>query len=187
MTQKLLQFGYKNLARIFALSAFALLFSAMLAVHDAAAQKITVQFDQDSDFSQFKTFTIMPGHLSSKNPALNSDLVRKRIDDDIIKALTKKGLKEVDDHADLNVVYRLGAARRTQLEAYPAGWRGWGTRVVRVPYAEGTLVIDLRSTASRSLVWRGIAQEQKSDATKLQGKLDDMVRKSFDKYPPKTK
>jgi len=187
VAQKILHFTYKNIARIAALAAFALLFISMLGVHDAIAQKITVQFDQDADFSHFKTFTIMPGHLNSKNPALDSDLVRKQLDDDIEKALVKKGLTHVSDHADLNVVYRLGAARRTQLETYPAGWRGWGTRVVRVPYAEGTLVIDLRSTASRSLVWRGIAEEQKSDATKLQGKLDDMVKKSFDKYPPKSK
>lgn len=175
----------KHIAHFFALAAFALLFFAMLGVHDAVAQKITVEFDQAADFSQFKTFTIRNGTLSSKNPALNSDLVRQRIDADIAKALTAKGLAQVSGHADLNVVYRLGAARKTQLEAYPAGWRGWGTRVVRVPYAEGTLVIDLRSTASRSLVWRGIAEEQKSDATKLEGKLDDMVKKSFDKYPPK--
>ncbi|HKW89469.1 MAG TPA: DUF4136 domain-containing protein [Candidatus Acidoferrales bacterium] len=187
MAQKILSFTSRNIARIAALAAFALLFSSMFGVHQAAAQKITVQFDQDADFSHFKTFTIMPGRLSSKSPALNSDLVRKRIDDDIIKALEKKGLEHVADHADLNVVYRLGADRRTQVEAYPAGWRGWNTRYVRVPYAEGTLVIDLRSTASRSLVWRGIAEEQKSDATKLQGKLDDMVKKSFDKYPPKSK
>ncbi|HEV2298363.1 MAG TPA: DUF4136 domain-containing protein [Candidatus Acidoferrales bacterium] len=187
MAQNLLRVISKNVAHFLALGAFALLFFAMLGVHDAIAQKITVQFDQDADFSRFKTFSIRPGQLNSKNPALDSDLVRKRIDADIEKALTAKGLAEVADHADLNVVYRLGAARRTQLEAYPAGWRGWGTRVVRVPYAEGTLVIDLRSTASRSLVWRGIAEEQKSDATKLEGKLDDMVKKSFQKYPPKSK
>jgi hypothetical protein len=62
-----------------------------------------------------------------------------------------------------------------------------GTRVVRVPYTEGTLVIDLRDPTTRSLVWRGIAREDKSDATKIEGKLDDMVRKSIEKYPPKPK
>jgi hypothetical protein len=158
-----------------------------IAAIGASAQKITVEFDQAADFSKYKTFTIRKGTLNSRNAALHSDLVRKQIDADIEKALTKKGLTEVSGHADLNVVYRLGAARRTQLEAYPAGWRGWGTRVVRVPYAEGTLVIDLRDPATRSLVWRGIAQESKSDPTKIQGKLDDMVKKSFDKYPPKAR
>lgn len=89
--------------------------------------------------------------------------------------------------ADLNVRYTFGAARKTEIEAYPAGWYGRGTRYVRVPYAEGTLVIDLRDPTTRSLVWRSIAAEEKSDATKIQGKLDDMVKKSMEKYPPKKK
>jgi hypothetical protein len=71
------------------------------------------------------------------------------------------------------------------VESYPAGWYGLRTRVVRVPYSEGTLVIDLRDPSTRSLVWRAIATEEKSDATKIEGKLDDMVKKSFNKYPPK--
>jgi hypothetical protein len=54
-----------------------------------------------------------------------------------------------------------------------------------VPFAEGNLVIDLRDTSVRALVWRGIASEEKSDAAKIQGKLDDMVRKTLEKYPPK--
>lgn len=62
-----------------------------------------------------------------------------------------------------------------------------GTRVVRVPYTEGTLVIDLRDPSTRSLVWRAIAREEKSDPMKIEGKLDDMVRKALDKFPPKQK
>jgi hypothetical protein len=58
---------------------------------------------------------------------------------------------------------------------------------VRVPYTEGTLVIDLRDPNTRSLVWRGIAREDKGDPSKIEGKLDDMVKKAFDKYPPKAK
>jgi hypothetical protein len=56
---------------------------------------------------------------------------------------------------------------------------------VRVPFAEGTLVIDLRDPTTRSLVWRAISSEEKSDALKIEGKLDNMVKKSLDKYPPK--
>ena len=42
--------------------------------------------------------------------------------------------------SDLNVRYTLEAVRKTEVDTYPAGWRGWG----RVPYTEGTLAIDLR-------------------------------------------
>ena len=151
------------------------------------AQKITVEFDEAVDFTKFHTFAIRNGQLNSRNPGLNSELVKKKIDADIIKYLQARGLESTDGKSDLNVRYTFGSARKIEREAYPAGWRGWGTRVVRVPYAEGTLVIDLRDPSTRSLVWRGIAREEKSDAVKIEGKIDDMVKKAIEKYPPKVK
>ena len=153
----------------------------------AWAQKITVEFDQAADFTKYKTFAIRDGQLNSRNPALNSELVKKRIEADITRYLTARGLEVTTGRSDLNVRYHFGSVRKVEREAYPAGWRGFGTRVVRVPYTEGTLVIDLRDPSTRSLVWRGIASEEKSDGTKIEGKLDDMVRKSIEKYPPKPK
>lgn len=149
------------------------------------AQKVTVEFDQNADFTRFKTFAIRAGQLNSRNPALNSELVKKRIEADIVRDLTARGLTNAAGPSDLNVRYHLGTARKSEIERYPAGWRGYGTRVVRVPYTEGTLVIDLRDPATHSLVWRAIAREEKSDAAKIEGKLDKMVEKSISKYPPK--
>jgi hypothetical protein len=150
------------------------------------AQKITVEFDHTIDFSKYKTFAIRNGQLNSKNPALNSELTKKQIDADIVRGLTARGLTIVPSGpSDLNVRYVLGTARRSEIETYPAGWYGMGTRVVRVPYAEGTLVINFRDSATQSLVWRSIAREEKRDPSQIQGKLDDMVRKSIEKYPPK--
>lgn len=163
------------------------LFLSLAAALCAFAQKVTVEFDQGADFSKYKTFAIRDGQLNSGNPALNSELTKKRIEGDIERYLTARGLTRVTGKSDLNVRYHLGAARKTELEAYPAGWRGWGTAFVRVPYTEGTLVIDLRDPGTRSLVWRSIASEAKSDPAKIEGKLDDMVKKSIEKYPPKLK
>ncbi len=161
---------------------------ALLAASAAFAQKIEIEFDQSADFSKFKTFAIRDGRLNSKNPSLNSDLIRKRIDADIQKYLEGRGLEFTPSgRSDLNIRYTLGAVGKVQRELYPAGWRGWGTRVVRVPYTEGTLVIDLRDPATRSLVFRAIAREDKSDAAHIEAKLADMVKKSFEKYPPKPK
>ncbi len=121
--------------------------------------------------------------MNSRNPALNSELTKKKIENDIIKDLQARGLEYTEGKSDLNVRYTFGAARKIEREVYPAGW--WGTRVVRVPYAEGTLVIDLRDPSTRSLVWRGISRDEKSDPMKLEGKIDEMVKKAIEKYPPK--
>ncbi len=187
MSEALNQVGKRELFHRLMLQGMGVLILSLLAAHVAFAQKVTVEFDQAVDFSKYKTFAIRRGELNSANPALNSELVKKRIEADIERYLTARGLTMVSGPSDLNVTYHLGAAPRTEIETYPAGWRGWGTRVVRVPYTEGTLVIDLRDPTTRSLVWRAIASEHKSDATKIEGKLDDMVKKSLEKYPPKQK
>jgi hypothetical protein len=154
----------------------------------ALAQKIEIESDQAADFTRYHSFAIRDGRLNSRNPSLNNDLIRKRIEADIQKYMEAKGLTFIPEgRADLNVRFTLVAARKVEAEVYPAGWRGWGTRVVRVPYTEGTLVIDLRDPSTRSLIWRAIAREDKSDAAKVESKLDDMVKKSFEKYPPKPK
>jgi hypothetical protein len=157
----------------------------LLVASVSRAQKIRTEFDDTRDFSTYRTFAIRDGQLNSRNPALNSELTKKQIETEIERALRAKGLMRVTGASDLNVRYQFGSARKVETETYPAGWRGLGTRVVRVPYSEGTLVIDLRDPSTRSLVWRSIASDSERDPAKIAGKLHDMVRKSFDKYPPK--
>ena len=157
----------------------------VLCASAAVAQKITTEFDESVDFGKFKTFAVRNGRLNSKSPALNNELAKKKIETELERALTARGLTKVEGRSDLNVFFTLGSQRVVETEAYPAGWRGLGTRVVRVPYAEGTLVIDLRDPTTRSLVWRGIATEEKPNPEKLSEKLGDMVKKAVAKYPPK--
>src|ERR1700730_8229061 len=150
-----------------------------LAAGPALAQKIDVEFDESADFAHYKTFHIVEGQLNAKAAALNSDLTRRRIENEIRKRLIEKGLMEVETKPDLNVRFTLGQARRTEIETYPAGWRGLGTRAVRVGYAQGTLVINLRDTSRKELVWRSVAEEEKNDPMEIAQHLDGMVRKSI--------
>jgi hypothetical protein len=150
------------------------------------AQDVSVEFDQSTDFTKYKTFTVREGRLSARSPALNSELTKKNIQTEIEKALTAKGLSKAEAGvADLNVLFQFGANVRMETDTYPAGWRGLRTRVVRTPQNAGTMVIDLRDTATRSLIWRSTATETEPNPQKMSERLDDMVRKSIDKYPPK--
>jgi hypothetical protein len=94
-------------------------------------------------------------------------------------------LTEVDAAADLNVRYTLGSANRREVETYPAGW--YGTRVIATHFTEGTLVLNFRDAKTHGLIWRAIVIEDKGDPMKLQKKLDDMVKKAINGYPPKKK
>ena len=157
----------------------------VLAAAPLLAQKVDVEFDQSADFARYKTFHIVDGQLNAKAAALNSDLTKRKIESEIRKRLTEKGLMEVESKPDLNVRFSLGAGRRNEVETYPAGWRGLATRRVRVTYTQGTLVINLRDTSTRELVWRGIAVEEKNDPIEISKRLDDMVKKAIERYPPK--
>jgi uncharacterized protein DUF4136 len=149
------------------------------------AQKVTSEFDDTIDFGKFKTFAVRDGQMDSPGPALNNELTKKRIETAIERALTAKGLTKVTGASDLNVFFTLGSRGVVEREEVPAGPRGLRTRVRRTPAIEGNLVVGLRDPATRSLVWRGIASDDKANPIDISKKLDDWVKKIIDKYPPK--
>ena len=64
-----------------------------------------------SIFPNSRPFRIGEGQLKAKSPSLNSDLTRRKIENEIRKRLIEKGLSEASGQADLNVQFRLGSAR----------------------------------------------------------------------------
>ena len=72
----------------------ALLVLSFSSAHRAFAQKVTVEFDDTVNFNKYRTFAIREGDLNSKDPALDSELVKKQIDEQIERYLTAKGLTE---------------------------------------------------------------------------------------------
>ena len=161
-----------------------LMLLCLLAAGQAYAQKVDIEADESADFSKYRTFRMGEGQLKSKSPSLNSDLTRRKIDTEIRKRLIEKGLSEATGQADLNVQFRLGSARRNEVDAFPAGRYGRATRRVVTQYTEGTLIIDLRDTGKRELVWRAVVVEEKGDPAKIADRLDEMVKKAIEKYPP---
>jgi hypothetical protein len=77
-----------------------------------------VDHDPQADFSKFKTFTLREGTIAAKAPDLNSPLVRKKIDEAIRTQFAAKGLREVQNQADLIVTYRL-RPRGAMLKLFP--------------------------------------------------------------------
>src|SRR5688572_3136369 len=86
------------------LVALMLLVPAVLAADDR-----TVLFDEDVDFSAFKTFTVRDGNIGSHRPELNSPITIKKITDAIRSALINTGLKEGPGPSDLAVEFNVTA------------------------------------------------------------------------------
>ena len=144
-------------------------------------------FDAQTDFSQFKTFTVREGEIVARAPELKSPLVRKKIEESIRLQLVAKGLREVQNRADLVVNFRFGAADRRAVQSFPAGRWGRGRRLETFRFTEGTLVVNLFNTDGRDLVWRGVYRDDESNASKISNKLPDDIKKLFSDYPPKKK
>ena len=151
-----------------------------------AADDRDVDYDQQADFSKFKTFVFREGQLTAKAPELNSPLVRKKIDEAIRAQLTAKGLREVQNQGDVVVTYRFGSVQRRDVQTFPAGRLG-RIRCERFRFTEGTLVVDLITREPRDLVWRGVYRDDESNPSKISDKLPNDIKKLFANYPPKKK
>ncbi len=150
----------------------------------------SVIFDEDVDFSIFKTFTMRAGRMTSERPELSFPAVMKTIGQAIRTSLTARGLKEVADRGDLlvehsvaGVDYGIGPfGRPNAIRPGPRGGRGG--RAMQVDFTEATLVIDLKHGDPETLLWRGVFHDTENDARKLAEALPKDAATLLSQYPP---
>jgi len=187
--------GGRNLdMKKIALLSIALFF---LAAGTAVAQDVRYNFDKNTDFSKFKTYT----WVRMKDAPKVNDLLDKQIKDSVDAELAKKGLTKTDvDTADLYIGYQVGIGTEKQFTSYDSGWGygpGWGggwygggggmtTGQTSTIYV-GQLALDLNDSKNHDLVWRGIASktiDTKAKPDKQQKNLTKAVAKLLKNYPP---
>jgi hypothetical protein len=166
----------------------------------AFAQDVRYNFDKQADFTTFKTYRWVP----IKGAPTVNDLVDLQIKASIEAELAAKGLTKAEgDAADLLVGYQAAVGTEKQYTSFDSGWGygpGWGggwygggggmtsgqTSTIYV----GQIAVDLYSSKSKSLVWRGVASktiDTKAKPDKQQKNLQKAMAKVFKNYPPKVK
>ena len=174
------------------------LISTLVCAGGAEAQKIKVEYNKQTDFSQYKTYSWMK--LGSyDHPFIVLDMIGA-IDD----ALQAKGLKKLTGSGDLlvtgygsfdtdlNVSYDVDVYAMPSLDG-PIWWQddaplvGGGS--VSVEVAKGTMVIDLVDRKAKKLKWRGIAKANvdPDQQEKTMETLEKAISKMFDEFPGNTK
>jgi hypothetical protein len=175
----------------------------LLMTGTALAQKVTVDFDKNTDFSKYKTYAFSVG---TPTPVT---LTNQRIEQAIEAQLVAKGLTRVASNPDLSVVYHCAVDKQTQLNTTSIGDWGWGpgwgrygrwgglggwggfggdaiTQVEEIP--EGHLIVDIGDTAAKRYIWRGTATDTVSSNPEKNAKtINKAVRKMFEKFPPEKK
>jgi len=167
------------------------------------AQDVGYNFDQQADFSKYKTYKWVT--VKGADP-LPNELVAKQIADAIDRQLATKGLAKTDsDTADMYVAYQVAVNQEKQMTTFDTGYGmgpGWGGRYYGGYYGGGTststtstihigtIAIDMYDRTSKQLVWRGMASKQlkpNDKPEKRQKNLDKAMEKLLKNYPPKKK
>jgi hypothetical protein len=166
---------------------------AALAVAGGAwAQDVKVDYDKAANFGAIKTFSLKLG------TSWGNQIGEKRVTDEITGALTEKGWKPAPEgQADAQVVLHGATETKHSLNTFYSGmggygYRGWGgmggmgtATTTESEYRVGTLVVDIFDKTGKSLLWRGVAQDELSDKTdKNVKKLGKASDKLFKDFPP---
>lgn len=179
-----------------------LMFGFVMAVGAAVAQDVRYNFDQNTDFSRFKTYK----WVDLKDATKVSDLVEKQIKSAVDSQLATKGFtKTDDDKADLYVGYQAGIGQEKQFTSFSSDWGygggwyrgGWyggpgmstTTGSTSTIYT-GQLALDMYDSTNHDLVWRGVGSktiDPKAKPEKQQKNLNKVIAKMLKNYPPPRK
>jgi hypothetical protein len=156
------------------------------------AQDVKTDFDKAFNFAAVKTYSIKIG------TTWGNDLSQRRVLTEIDEAITGKGWKKVEDGADVAVILHGATQTKHNVNTFYSGmgggygYRGFGggmgsaTASTTVSdYRVGTLVVDMFDAKSKSLVFRGIAEDELSDKPEKNAKkLEKASDKLFKNFPP---
>jgi len=159
------------------------------------AQKTSAAFDEQADFSSYKTFAF--DKSGARNPFVNALIVEA-----IERELTSRGLTKVNTDPDLKVVYLAATVPNLQVQSVPfyhvvnpaySGMVGSATMNMW-DVTTGTLVVDLLDRKADRTVFRGTitdvlqrapSADLKADAKIVSKPINKGVAKIFKKYPVK--
>jgi hypothetical protein len=162
-------------------------------------------FDQQLDFSQFKTFQWVPSKASDgsgQSAQQTSGLIEERIKNAVIDQLTQKGMVQNATDPDVLVIYHAGTQDKVDITDYGYSYGGYGRYggayggpygaggggISTYNYTEGTLIIDIIDASTKQLAWRGSGTgvlDDNPSAQQITENINKAVAAILSQYPPK--
>jgi hypothetical protein len=163
-----------------------------------SADDHSVLFDEDIDFSTFRTFAVRDATLKAKEPSLTSPVLVKALAEAVREALIAKGLTESASQPDLVVectvtgvdfdMNKWGVLRQMNNESTGRGGRRSPNPSPNHPdFSEATMVLDLKRADTSALVFRGVFHDTEKDQSALAARLPKDAATLLAKYPVKKK
>lgn len=166
-------------------------------VAGCAVKRTSVDYDSAINFASLKTYQWVNSPKKIYNdPRLDNDLLQGRIEQAIHQTLQSKGFSQPEQPpADFEVTYHLAIEKRVETEQIRTGfgvhqgWWGWGVSndVMVDQYDEGTLMIDILSSVSKKLIWRGTIKyrvRERVSVAQQQTLVNQRVAEVLANFPP---
>ena len=149
----------------------------------ATGQQVSVNYNHSQSFAQYHTYAWASDNA---NRVQNSILAQVAVQD-IDAALQGKGLQQVQENQNPDLIVTANGGLREQTSYSVWGMRGIGGGMGGITpeqNVEGTLIVDLYDAKSQSLVWRGIAQNTlNTNGNKNQQMAEKAIQKMFKQWP----
>ena len=169
-----------------------------------AGQPAGYDYDDSVDFDKLRRWAWLPQaeEKSSVDPRIDNPLLKRRIESAVSRNLEAKGYEKSEAQAaDFDVGYlvtienkisssgvstSIGFGRYSGGSGFGISMSGPGTQPRE--YEEGTLIIDIRDTASGKLVWRGSSTTRLDPAhtpKESEKDVNRIVDEILANFPPK--
>lgn len=167
-----------------------------LIVSSCSSVKVVADYDQTTDFSNYKTFAF---YKKGIDKAEISDLDKRRILKAVEAQLMAKGFTK-SENPDILVNIFTKARRKVDVNNNSFGYGGYGGYYGWYPwyygpnygvqiseYTEGTLFIDLIDSEKKELIWQGIGSgglSTSGNVSKKEERVKEFVIEIMAQYPP---
>jgi hypothetical protein len=161
----------------------AILASMFLMSVAALAQQVSVNYNHSQSFAQYHTYA----WGSQNQNQIQNSILAQVAQQDINSAMQAKGLQMVQENQNPDLILTANGGLRQQTSYSAWGMRGIGGGMGGITpeqNVEGTMIVDLYDAKSKSLVWRGIAQNTlNNNGNKNQQMVEKAVQKMFKQWP----
>ena len=177
--------------------------TVMALMLSACASMVNVDYNKNTNFNKYKTYKIIITPVRvTEDTRIQSPFMQQRVVSELDKALTIKGFKNFKKNQDFDVQYYLDIKK--DFETEDSGFVSFGTGNFShhssigfgftLPIGETNsidslvLTIDLVSTKSQELIWRGSLDYQLYEGATPEFYTDlvkNLVTEILKEFPPK--
>ena len=149
----------------------------------ALGQQVSVNYNKSQNFSQYHTYTWATNNANQ----IQNSILAQQAKSDIDNAMQAKGLQMVQESQNPDIIITANGGMKQQTSYSAMGMRGFGGGMGTITPEQnviGTMIVDLYDAKTKSLVWRGIAQNTLSNnGNKNSQMVSKAVTKMFKQWP----